>query len=130
LEITESAVIQNAEATINTLRNLKALGVRLAIDDFGTGYSSLSYLQRLSVDTLKIDRSFIGELRREQSSQAIVQAVVAMAHTLEIDVTAEGIETADQLGLVRVLRCDYGQGFFLFQPVPAEQFESLLLLPA
>jgi len=132
LEITESAVIENTDATMGTLRQLKEIGVRLAIDDFGTGYSSLSYLQRLSVDTLKIDRSFINGLRREQSSQAIVQAVVAMAHTLEIDVTAEGIETAEQFDLVRVLGCDLGQGFFLSQPVPAEEFEALFAdaLPA
>jgi diguanylate cyclase (GGDEF)-like protein/PAS domain S-box-containing protein len=126
LEITESAVIQNAEATISMLSELKAMGVRIAIDDFGTGYSSLSYLQRLSVDTLKIDRSFIDGLNREQSASAIVQAVIAMSHALNIDVTAEGVETAEQLGAITELGCDCGQGYYLSRPVTADVFQNLL----
>jgi diguanylate cyclase (GGDEF)-like protein/PAS domain S-box-containing protein len=126
LEITESAVIQNAEETIAMLSELKAAGVRLAIDDFGTGYSSLSYLQRLSVDTLKIDRSFIDGLNREQSAAAIVQAVMAMSHALHIDVTAEGVETREQLEAITTLGCDCGQGYYLSRPVTADVFQNLL----
>jgi diguanylate cyclase (GGDEF)-like protein/PAS domain S-box-containing protein len=126
LEITESTVIQNAEGTIAMIQALKDLGVRLAIDDFGTGYSSLSYLRRLSVDTLKIDRSFVVGLRRDHSTAAIIQAIISMAHALTIDVTAEGIETEDQLELVRILGCDFGQGYHLAKPMPGEQLSELM----
>jgi len=126
LEITESTVIQNAEGTIAMLQALKDLGVRLAIDDFGTGYSSLSYLRRLSVNILKVDRSFMVGLRRDHSTAAIIQAIISMAHALAIDVTAEGIETAEQLSLVRMLGCDFGQGYYLAKPMLGEMLYGLL----
>jgi EAL domain-containing protein (putative c-di-GMP-specific phosphodiesterase class I) len=108
------------------LQALKDLGVRLAIDDFGTGYSSLSYLRRLSVNTLKVDRSFMVGLRRDHSTAAIIQAITSMAHALAIDVTAEGIETADQLAMVRLLGCDYAQGYHLARPMPGNMLNAML----
>jgi EAL domain-containing protein (putative c-di-GMP-specific phosphodiesterase class I) len=127
LEITESTVIQNAEGTIAMIQALKDLGVRLAIDDFGTGYSSLSYLRRLSVNTLKVDRSFMVGLRRDHSTAAIIQAIISMAHALAIDVTAEGIETEDQLEMVRLLGCDFGQGYHLAKPMPGDQLADVMV---
>jgi diguanylate cyclase (GGDEF)-like protein len=126
LEITEGIVIEDAEASVATLHALKRLGVGLAIDDFGTGYSSLSYLRRLPVDTLKIDRSFVRDLDREPGARAIVETITTLAHTLGMDVTAEGIETAAELASVRPARCDRGQGFFFSRPVPAETLTALL----
>src|SRR6185369_15801177 len=93
LEITESTAMRNAEATSTTLRNLKALGVRIAIDDFGTGYSSLSYLKRFPIDSLKIDRSFVTDLPGDQDDATIAQAIITMAHALRLKVVAEGVET-------------------------------------
>jgi diguanylate cyclase (GGDEF)-like protein len=121
LEITETAVIRDPDAAIGTLSALRALGVRVAIDDFGTGYSSLSYLERLKVDILKIDRSFLFGIERSQSTAAIVQATIAMAHVLGIEVTAEGIETEDQLSMLAGFACDDGQGFYLSKPVPSDE---------
>ena len=112
LEITESALIPNVELAIATLIALKALGVRLALDDFGTGYSSLSYLQRLPVDVVKLDHSFVAGLGSSSVTAAIVQAVTTLAHALGMRVTAEGIETADQLALLRGIGCDDGQGYY------------------
>ena len=120
LEITESAMMLDTESTIATLRALKEMGVRLAIDDFGTGYSSLSYLQRFPVDTLKIDRSFIKEVSCDPGAAAIVRAVTTLAHALGIEVTAEGIETEEQLARVRALRCDRGQGYYFSEPLPSD----------
>jgi diguanylate cyclase (GGDEF)-like protein len=134
IEITESAVMQDAEAAEHTLRSLKALGVQLAIDDFGTGYSSLSYLKRFPVDTLKIDRSFVDGLGHDAQDTAIVRSVVALAQTLELSVTAEGVETPSQLAQLRLLGCNFCQGYLLGRPVAAEaaetQFKAQLALPA
>jgi diguanylate cyclase (GGDEF)-like protein len=124
LEITESAVMQDAEGAETTLRRLKQLGVLLAIDDFGTGYSSLSYLKRFPVDTLKIDRSFVDGLGHDVQDTAIVRSIVALAQTLELSVTAEGIETPSQQAQLRLLGCDSGQGYLFGRPVPREQAES------
>jgi len=121
LEITESAVIRNPDAAAATLHLLRELGVRVAIDDFGTGYSSLSYLQKLPVDTLKIDRSFLEGLKEQGTTAAIVQAAATMAHALGVDVTAEGIETEEQLAASAKLGCDYGQGYLLSRPMPASE---------
>ena len=126
LEITESAVMDDVETASETLRALKALGVRLAVDDFGTGYSSLSRLRRLPLDTVKIDRSFIGDLDHDVGTVAIVQAVTTLAHTLGMTVTAEGIETADQLARARTLNCDSGQGYYLAQPMAADAMAAFV----
>lgn len=119
LELTESAMASDSATVINTLSRLDALGVTLAIDDFGTGYSSMSYLRQLPVDKVKIDRSFVAELTTDEGAAAIVETVIRLAHTLGLKVTAEGIETPEQLASLRRLGCDYGQGYFFARPMPA-----------
>jgi EAL domain-containing protein (putative c-di-GMP-specific phosphodiesterase class I) len=126
LEITESAVIQHPETAAVTLAALRALGVRVAIDNFGTGYSSLNYLQKLPLDALKIDRSFLSGLKEQGAAAAIVQAAATMAHALGVDVTAEGVETEEQLSAVARLGCDYAQGYLLSRPMPADEAGRLL----
>jgi EAL domain-containing protein (putative c-di-GMP-specific phosphodiesterase class I) len=128
LEITESVVMQDAPATLAKLRELKELGVRLAIDDFGTGYSSLGYLKRFPVDTLKIDRSFVKGLSHEGGDTAIVRAVVTVAKSLSMDVTAEGIETDQQRLELKALGCDQGQGFLFARPSAPEHLRPLLAI--
>lgn len=120
LEITEGVALDNSEATLATLQRLKEIGVHLAIDDFGTGYSALSYLKRYPIDTLKLDRSFVEGLGFDIEDTAIVHAVIAVAKTLGISVTAEGIETAEQLAQLRALGCDLGQGYYFARPLPAD----------
>jgi diguanylate cyclase (GGDEF)-like protein len=127
LEITESAIMQGGQTATATLEALKELGVRLAIDDFGTGYSSLAYLKRFPVDTLKVDRSFVDGLGRDAQDSAIVRSVVALAKALDLNVTAEGIETPAQQAQLELLGCDFGQGYLLGRPVPADAAEALLL---
>jgi EAL domain-containing protein (putative c-di-GMP-specific phosphodiesterase class I) len=117
LEITESVVMENPEATIAMLHRLKELGVQLNIDDFGTGYSSLAYLQRFPVDTMKIDRSFIARIGENPENEEIVRTIVALAHNLNMKVTAEGIETAEQLARLEQLECENAQGYFLSRPL-------------
>ena len=127
LEITESVIMQDAEATTATLLALKGLGIRLAIDDFGTGYSSLSYLKRFPVDTLKIDRSFVDGLGEDAQDTAIVRSIVALAKALGLSVTGEGIETTIQSEQLRDLNCDRGQGYLFARPQPAEFIERLFV---
>ena len=126
LELTESVMMQHVGGAIETMHRLRALGVRFAIDDFGTGYSSLSYLQRFPVDTLKIDGSFVHGAHPDRRDLAIVRSVIALAAGLELSVTAEGIETAEQLAELRTLGCGQGQGFFLARPAPADSIGALL----
>jgi diguanylate cyclase (GGDEF)-like protein len=126
LEITESNAMQNAENTIYTLRELKALGVRIAMDDFGTGYSSLSYLKRFPIDTLKLDASFINDVTTDASDAAIVSGVIAMAHSLHIEVVAEGVETEAQLEFLMHHHCDVIQGYLFSVPLPADDVERFL----
>ena len=126
LEITESIVMQYMSSAIVTMQQLKALGTRLAIDDFGTGYSSLSYLQRFPVDTLKIDGSFVHGFERDHRDMAIVRSVIALARGLDLTVTAEGIETEEQLAELQALGCSYGQGFYLARPAPVDGVSILL----
>ena len=121
LELTESALIDGEEKVRPTLERLRALGVRLAIDDFGTGYSSLSYLQRLPIDRLKIDRSFVMALTTpEAADRSLAAAVVRIARTLEMDTVAEGVESLDLLPQLRALGCDMVQGYAIARPMPAD----------
>lgn len=121
LEVTENALMQDATSAVRMLRALRGLGVFLAIDDFGTGYSSLAQLRRLPLDTLKIDRSFITDLGESADVLAIVTSIVAMAHAVGLTVVAEGVETAQQLELLRSIGCDQGQGFYFGKPVPMDE---------
>ena len=126
LELTESTLVKDAEAAITVCKELKAIGVRFAIDDFGTGYSSLSYLKRFPVDTLKVDRSFIKELPGNSDDAAICTAIVAMAHSLNLLVVAEGVETPGQRDFLARKGFDSAQGYLFGRPVPAEQLTALL----
>ncbi|MDQ1323710.1 MAG: hypothetical protein QG587_1045, partial [Chloroflexota bacterium] len=126
LEITESVVMDQSEASVERLRGLRALGVKLALDDFGTGYSSLSYLRQLPLDTIKVDRSFVSGLGTDPADAPIVQAVISLAHGLGIEVVAEGIETEAQLALLRELACDRGQGYWFSRPLPEGAMETML----
>jgi EAL domain-containing protein (putative c-di-GMP-specific phosphodiesterase class I) len=121
LEITESLIMQDVGEAIHKLAQIRELGVHIAIDDFGTGYSSLSYLQKFPVDTLKIDRSFVRDLTASSDGGAIVDAVIALAHSLKLKVVAEGVETDEQMGLLRTKKCDRVQGFLLSRPQPVDR---------
>ncbi len=124
LELTENTLMRDTPNVMKALHALRSQGVHLSIDDFGTGYSSLSYLKRLPVEALKIDRSFIDGLGNEPEDTSIVQAIVTLAHSLELTAVAEGVETATQLAALRALRCDFAQGYLLGRPAPAEQITS------
>jgi diguanylate cyclase (GGDEF)-like protein/PAS domain S-box-containing protein len=126
LEITEDAAMEDAPATMATLHALKDLGVRLAIDDFGTGYSSLSYLKRFPVDIIKVDRSIVEGLGQDRGDSAIVSATIALAHALGLEVTAEGVETAEQAAELHALGCDFGQGDYWWRPHPADEAAAIL----
>jgi EAL domain-containing protein (putative c-di-GMP-specific phosphodiesterase class I) len=127
LEITEHTLIDEGEAAALALRELKAVGVGLVLDDFGTGYSSLSHLKRFTIDAVKIDRSFVSGLGSPDSGDdAIVNAIVSMAHALEVSVTAEGVETEEQLSLLRKTGCSFAQGYLFSRPKPPEQLDRLL----
>ena len=128
LELTESTLVDDAEAFILSLQRLKALGVKLAIDDFGTGYSNLAYLQRFAVDKLKIDRSFIVRLNNSGQDRAIVDAIVQIARSLDLVVTAEGIEDPSVVQALIEMGCAQGQGYLFGKPQPAAEFEKLLVL--
>jgi len=126
LEITESVLIENDESAVAMLLQLKSLGVQVYIDDFGTGYSSLNYLHRFPIDALKIDRSFISRIGVNNEKSEIVQTIMTMAHNLGMSVVAEGIETAEQLTQLRVLKCEYGQGYFFSKPLNTEAAGALI----
>jgi diguanylate cyclase (GGDEF)-like protein/PAS domain S-box-containing protein len=126
LEITESVVMENIEAATEMLRELRALGVQLAIDDFGTGYSSLSYLHRFPIDTLKIDRSFVTRMVDNSENIEIVRTIVMLAQILGMDVVAEGVETKEQLALLRKLGCENGQGYYFSRPATPTDAEKII----
>ncbi|MDR3488681.1 MAG: EAL domain-containing protein [Bradyrhizobium sp.] len=126
LEITESVLLHDSDATLATLHKLRSLGVRISMDDFGTGYSSLSYLRSFPFDKIKIDRSFVSELATRDDSMAIVRAVTGLGKSLGISTTAEGVETSEQLALLRLEGCTEVQGYLFSPPRPAEDVESML----
>jgi diguanylate cyclase (GGDEF)-like protein len=126
LEITESVLLQDSDVTLATLHKLRGLGVRISMDDFGTGYSSLSYLRSFPFDKIKIDRSFVSELANRDDSMAIVRAVTGLGKSLGISTTAEGVETNEQLALLRLEGCTEVQGYLFSPPRPAEDVESML----
>ncbi|MEK1907782.1 MAG: EAL domain-containing protein [Pseudomonas sp.] len=126
LEITESVMFEDAEGALELMGTLKALGVRLAMDDFGTGYSSLSYLRTFPFDGLKIDRSFLKRMEGSEEDKAIILAIVDLGRALSLTVTAEGIETAEQLNMLKAISCDEGQGYFLSKPLDVDAFTALL----
>jgi diguanylate cyclase (GGDEF)-like protein len=129
LEVTESVVMADADDAIAMLHELKALGVKLQVDDFGTGYSSLSYLHRLPLDILKIDRSLVVAMRQGSKHMSIVRAIIALATTLGLETTAEGVEDAEQADLLREMGCTHGQGYLWSRPVPAAEAEPLITAP-
>ena len=126
LELTESVLMNSAERTSSILQTLRDADVKIALDDFGTGYSSLSYLRKFSVDTLKIDQSFIRQISTEGEDTTIVAAMISMARGLKLRVVAEGVETAEELEFLRAQHCDQAQGHYFSRPVPAKQFAVLL----
>ncbi|MEM9275293.1 MAG: EAL domain-containing protein [Cyanobacteria bacterium P01_F01_bin.143] len=126
LEITESSLIENMEVATQTLLEIKSRGIKLSMDDFGTGYSSLSYLHRFPVDILKIDRSFVRDIRTNKGNYAIVKAIVTLAHVLEMEVIAEGLEDSFQLDQLKLLNCEYGQGYYFAKPLNQQQAECLV----
>jgi EAL domain-containing protein (putative c-di-GMP-specific phosphodiesterase class I) len=126
LEITEGALLKDTELLKIIFEELKALGVRLAIDDFGKEYSSLSYLKRLPVDVLKINGSFVESLGEDSTDTTIVETVISLAHSLDLEVTGEGVERAEQLEHLERMECDFVQGYYLVRPQPSEEVETLL----
>jgi diguanylate cyclase (GGDEF)-like protein/PAS domain S-box-containing protein len=131
LEMTESVLMRDAEETLSVLRALKDLGVRLHVDDFGTGYSSLSYLKRFPVDAVKVDRSFVDGLANDPEDIAIVEAIISLAHTLGIEVIAEGVESLPQLQALQAMGCESAQGYLFSRPVPAQDVaRTLVEIPA
>lgn len=127
LELTEGLMMHTAESTLVILRKLKEMGVKLSIDDFGTGYSSLSYLKRFPIDKVKIDRSFIRDIIVDPDDRAIANAIISMGHSLRLKVIAEGVETEEQLSILRDQGCDEAQGYLFSQPMRAEEFAAFLL---
>ena len=126
LEVTESLVLTDVDGTIEKMRQLQDIGITFAIDDFGTGYSSLSYLRKLPLSQLKIDRSFVADITNEPNAATIVRTIIGMAHTLELTVVAEGVETVQQYAFLKRNGCDCFQGYLLGRPVPLPEFQDLI----
>jgi EAL domain-containing protein (putative c-di-GMP-specific phosphodiesterase class I) len=126
LEVTESLLMGRDVRVADTMTELRAMGVRIDLDDFGTGYSNLSYLHQFPIDTLKIDRSFIRRIGETEDGKQIVHTILALAQSLDMDVVAEGVETAQQLSLLRELHCSFAQGYHLSRPIEGDLFETLL----
>lgn len=127
LELTESMIMQDVNSASATMKELQSLGVKIALDDFGTGYSSIIYLKNLPINTLKIDRYFIHNVANDPQKSAITKALIQMAHSLNLDVVAEGVETEAELAFLRQHNCNYIQGFLFSRPLPAAEFKNLLL---
>ncbi|GAB1107965.1 MAG: hypothetical protein Sw2PiMacB_22860 [Shewanella algae] len=126
IELTESAVMQQPLESVEILNQLKGLGLSLAVDDFGTGYSSLAYLKRFPLNTLKIDREFVRDITKDPDDAAITSAIIVLAHSLELQVVAEGVETQAQLNFLAAQGCDQAQGFLLGRPMTEAQAQALL----
>ncbi|MFO7982372.1 MAG: EAL domain-containing protein, partial [Desulfuromonadales bacterium] len=128
LELTESMLMNNPSDAVQTMHDLKGLGVRLSLDDFGTGYSSLNYLRHFPVDCLKIDRTFVRDVTIDASGASVVSSVIDIAHNLGLTAVAEGVETAEQLAFLAANQCDMFQGYLFSKPLPAEEFKALFTL--
>lgn len=126
LELTEGSIMKDPNQAIRKLHQLKAMGIQISVDDFGTGYSSLNYLKRFPIDTLKVDQSFVRDINTDPDNEAIVSAIITLAHALKLNVIAEGVETQEQLESLRALKCDEVQGFLFSQPLSVAQFTDLL----
>jgi diguanylate cyclase (GGDEF)-like protein/PAS domain S-box-containing protein len=127
VELTESLIMQNAESAISALNDIKAMGVYISVDDFGTGYSSLSYLHRFPLDTLKVDRSFVKDIDTDLYDRAIAKTIITMAHSLNLNVIAEGVETEEQLAILNGFNCEQMQGYLFSKPLPAAEITALLI---
>lgn len=127
VELTEGSLMENTQHTIASLQRLRTLGVKISIDDFGTGYSSLAYLRRFPIDTLKIDIAFIREVTTNPQDAAITRTIIELAHSLGLQVVAEGVETQEQLAFLKQAGCDQIQGYLFSRPLPADTLERLLL---
>src|SRR5690606_14498288 len=126
LEITESSIMADPARSLKVLTRLHEIGVRIAIDDFGTGYSSLAYLQKLPVNNLKIDKSFIAEMSAQAEARTIVSSIIGLAHSLRVQVTAEGIEDQAAMSLLTAMGCDYAQGYHVARPMQADEAQQWL----
>jgi EAL domain-containing protein (putative c-di-GMP-specific phosphodiesterase class I) len=126
LEITESILMDNTDLAITTLNELSAMGMTLAIDDFGTGYSSLSYLKQFPLNVLKIDRSFVRDVNDDENDAAIVDAIIAMSHRLQLNVVAEGVETKEQLAFLQAHDCERVQGYYFSKPLGFSAFSQFI----
>jgi len=126
LEITETVLMQSLDSSIEILRKLMNMGIRIALDDFGTGYSSLSYLRKIPISTLKIDKSFIDNITSNKKEESIIKNIIQMAHSMDLKVVAEGVETEDQLSILKERKCNYIQGYYFSKPLPASDVEKLL----
>jgi EAL domain-containing protein (putative c-di-GMP-specific phosphodiesterase class I) len=127
IEITEGVLVAHSEQANDALLAIKGMGVKISLDDFGSGYSSLNYLKRFAIDVLKIDRSFVMDIGNNTDSEVIVQAVIGLARNLNLEVTAEGIETGSQLQFLKDNGCHEGQGFYFSRPIASNQLEKMLL---
>lgn len=126
IEITESVLMENVQANIDKLQRLRDLGLSIAVDDFGTGYSSLAYIARLPISSLKIDKTFVDRIATHATDRAIAEAIITLAHALNLKAIAEGVETEVQVSTLRELGCDEAQGYYFSRPVPLNEFERLI----
>ena len=126
IEITEGLLLNAVDEVIEKLEAFRAAGIQISIDDFGTGYSSLAYLKRFDIDFLKIDKTFVRDIETDDNDLALSKAIIVMAHALGLKVIAEGVETANQLQMLKDAGCDYAQGYFFSEPTSVDDFETLL----
>ncbi|HEY5525842.1 MAG TPA: EAL domain-containing protein, partial [Clostridium sp.] len=126
LEVTETALMEDLDASMKVLNEVKDMKIKIALDDFGTGYSSLTYLKKLPIDVVKLDREFIRNISKIGEDQVIVEYAINLIHRLKMEIVAEGIETKEQLEFLKKNNCDYGQGYLFSKPISREEFEKLL----